>query len=235
MAVCPQCGSENPPGQKFCGECGAPLAVVAGAERRERRVVSVLFADLVGFTRRSERLDVEDVEGFLAPYQALLGGCVERTGGVVAKFTGDGVMAVFGGVVAHEDDAERAVRCGLLIRDGLADAEASAGEGRLRVRVGVTTGEALVSHAVGGGVDAVGDAVNTAARLESAAQVDGVLVDEWTFRATSRAIRYDDAAPVEAKGKSEAVAAWVAVEPRSILPEQQRDQLPLVGRDAEAE
>src|SRR4051794_13809661 len=208
MAVCPQCGSENPAGQKFCGECGAPLAVVGGVERRERRVVSVLFADLVGFTRRSERLDVEDVEVFLAPYQALLGGCVERTGGVVAKFTGDGVMAVFGALVAHEDDAERAVRCGLLIRDGLADAESDAGEGdRLRVRVGVTTGEALVSHAVGGAVDAVGDVVNTAARLESAAPVDGVLVDEWTFRATSRAIRYDAAAPVEAKGKSEAVAA----------------------------
>ena len=77
--------------------------------------------------------------------------------------------------------------------------------------------------------------MNTAARLESAAPVDGVLVDEWTFRATSRAIRYDAAAPVEAKGKSESVAAWVAVEPRSIVPEQQRDQLPLVGRDAEAD
>src|SRR3954469_685487 len=235
MAACPQCGVENPETKKFCGDCGAALGAASALERRERRVVSVLFADLVGFTRRSERLDVEDVERFLAPYQALLSGCVERTGGTVAKFTGDGVMAVFGAVLAHEDDAERAVRCGLLIRDGLADAEADAGEGRLRVRVGVTTGEALVSHAVGGAVDAVGDVVNTAARLESAAPVDGVLVDEWTFRATSRAIRYDDAAPVEAKGKSGAVAAWVAVEPRSIVPEQQRDQLPLVGRDAEAE
>ena len=195
----------------------------------------MLFADLVGFTRRSERLDVEDVERFLAPYQALLGGCVERTGGVVAKFTGDGVMAVFGGVVAHEDDAERAVRCGLMIRDGLADAESDAGEERLRVRIGVTTGEALVSVSGESSVDAVGDVVNTAARLESAAPVDGVLVDEWTFRATSRAIRYEEAAPVDAKGKSDAVAVWVAVEPRSIVPEQQRDQLPLVGRDTEAD
>ena len=151
----------------------------------------MVFADLVGFTGRSERLDVEDVERFLAPYQALLGGCVERTGGVVAKFTGDGVMAVFGGVVAHEDDAERAVRCGLMIRDGLAEAESDAGEDRLRVRVGVTTGEALVSVSGERSLDAVGDVVNTAARLESAAPVDGVLVDEWTFRATSRAIRYE--------------------------------------------
>src|SRR3954471_20959778 len=127
MAVCPQCGVENPETNKFCGECGAVLVGPSTAERRERRMVSVLFADLVGFTRRSERLDVEDVERLLTPYHALLGGCVERTGGVVAKFMGDGVMAVFGGVVAHEDDAERAVRCGLMIRDGLDDAESDAG------------------------------------------------------------------------------------------------------------
>ena len=100
-----------------------------------------------------------------------------------------------------------------------------AGDDRLRVRVGVTTGEAFIIPGGSGSVDAVGDVVNTAARLESAAPVDGVLVDEWTYRATSRAIRYDEAEPVEAKGKSEPVAAWVAVEPRSIVPEQQRDQL----------
>ena len=235
MVVCVQCGSGNPDGKKFCGDCGAPLAAGSSDERRERRVVSVLFADLVGFTRRSERLGVEDVEGFLAPYQALLQRCVESTGGSVAKFTGDGVMALFGGVVAHEDDAERAVRCGLAIRDGLADAEGDAGDHRLRVRVGVTTGEALVSHASAAAIDAVGDVVNTAARLESAAPVDGVLVDEWTYRATSRAIRYAEAAAVEAKGKSDVLSVWLAVEPRSTVPEQQRDQLPLVGRDAEAD
>jgi len=234
MVVCPQCGVENPDGFRFCGGCASPLAATHSAERRERRVVSVVFADLVGYTRRSERLDVEDVEQFLAPYRAMLAGCAERTGGVVAKFTGDGVMALFGGLVAHEDDAERAVRCGLMIRDGLAEAEADPGDDRLQVRVGVTTGEALVSVTGETSVDAVGDVVNTAARLESAAPVDGVLVDEWTFRATSRAIRYAAAAEVEAKGKRETVAAWVALEPRSIVPEQQRDQLPLVGRDTEA-
>jgi predicted ATPase/class 3 adenylate cyclase len=235
MVVCPQCGEENTDRAKFCSECATPLAAAASVERRERRVVSVLFADLVGFTRRSEDLDVEDVEGFLAPYQAVLGGCVERTGGVVAKFTGDGVMAVFGGRVAHEDDAERAVRCALAIRDGLAEVERGGGEGRLRVRVGITTGEALVSLGAGGSVDAVGDVVNTAARLESAAPMDGVLVDEWTFRATDRVIRYEQAEPVEAKGKSEAVLVWMAVEPRSIVPEQARELLELVGRDDEAE
>jgi|tagenome__1003787_1003787.scaffolds.fasta_scaffold20981600_4 class 3 adenylate cyclase len=235
MPVCAQCGVENPDAARFCMACAAPLDAAPAAARRERRVVSVLFADLVGFTRRSESLDVEDIEGFLAPYQAFLGRCVERTGGTIAKFTGDGVMAVFGGLVAHEDDAERAVRCALGIRDRLAEAEGSAGEDRLRVRVGVTTGETLVSLGPGGSVDAVGDVVNTAARLESAAPADGVLVDEWTFRATDRVIRYEQAEPVEAKGKSAAVSVWVAVRPRSIVPEQARDQLPLVGRDDEAD
>ena len=212
--------------------CAAQLAV-AVAERRERRVVSVLFADLVGFTSRSERLDVEDVEGFLAPYQALLRGEVERTGGVVAKSTGDGVMALFGGVVAHEDDPERAVRCALGIRQSLTDATVPGERLRLRVRVGVTTGEVLVSHGAGGGVDAVGDVVNTAARLESAAPTDGILVDEFTQRATDRAIRYEAADPVSAKGKAAPVSAWLALSPVSVVPEQAREELALVGRERE--
>ena len=112
MATCRECGAENPERAKFCFECGAPLAAgrrsgVSGA------CVSVLFADLAGFTSRSESLDVEDVEGFLAPYLAVLRSEVERTGGVVVKFTGDGVMAIFGAATAHEDDPERAVRSAL--------------------------------------------------------------------------------------------------------------------------
>ena len=123
---------------------------------------------------------------------------MERTGGLVAKFTGDGVMALFGALVAHEDDPERAVRCGLSICERVGDLA-----GELHVRVGVTTGEVLVTLPAEGHPDAIGDVVNTAARLEAAAPVGGVLVDEWTFRATGRAIRYEEAAPVEAKGKSE--------------------------------
>ena len=232
MQVCSNCGTENPDQAQFCMGCAAQLAV-AVAERRERRVVSVLFADLVGFTSRSERLDVEDVEGFLAPYQALLRGEVERTGGVVAKSTGDGVMALFGGVVAHEDDPERAVRCALGIRQSLTDATVPGERLRLRVRVGVTTGEVLVSHGAGGGVDAVGDVVNTAARLESAAPTDGILVDEFTQRATDRAIRYEAADPVSAKGKAAPVSAWLALSPVSVVPEQAREELALVGRERE--
>src|SRR6185295_6657272 len=193
MATCAQCGTQNPERAKFCLECAEPLTATT-SERRERRVVSVLFADLAGFTSRSESLDVEDVDGFLSPYLAVLRSEVERTGGQVAKFTGDGVMALFGAVVAHEDDPERAVRCAIAIRERLAETEGDQPD-RLRVRVGVTTGESLVVLS-DGAVDAVGDVVNTAARLESAAPTDGVLVDEFTFRATSRVIRYEQAESV---------------------------------------
>ena len=191
--------------------------------------MTVLFADLAGFTRRSEDLDVEDVEGFLDPYFAVLRREVERTGGLVAKLTGDGVMALFGAVTAHEDDPERAVRCGLSICERVGELG-----GGLHVRVGITTGEALV--VLGGDLhaDAIGDVVNTAARLESAAPVDGVLVDGWTYRASAREIHYLEAAAIVAKGKAEPVGVWAAVSPRSIVPERHRDQLPLVGRDIEA-
>jgi class 3 adenylate cyclase len=231
VSTCPACGGENPERAKFCLECGSAL-VTAQSERRERRVVSVLFADLAGFTSRSESLDVEDVEGFLAPYLGVLRSEVERTGGVVVKFTGDGVMAIFGAATAHEDDPERAVRSAL----GICERVVEAGDADLRVRVGVTSGEVLVSRDPAGGVDAVGDVVNTAARLESAAPLGGVLVDRWTYRATERAIRYEPAEAVAAKGKSEPVEAWVAVAARSIVPEQVRvGGLPLVGRDSEAD
>ncbi len=229
MVVCLQCGVENPETNKFCGECGALLAPASTAERRERRVVSILFADLAGFTRRSEGLDVEDVEGFLEPYFAVLREQVERPGGLVAKFTGDGVMALFGALTAHEDDPERAVRCGLSICARVGDLP-----GGLHVRVGITTGEALVTPPADGHPDAIGDVVNTAARLEAAAPTDGVLVDTWTHRATSREIEYREHEAIAAKGKSQPVAVWAAVSPRSIVPERHRDQLPLVGRDIEA-
>jgi class 3 adenylate cyclase len=209
--------------------CGAPLPV-AVAEQRERRVVSTLFADLAGFTRRSESLDVEDVEGFLDPYFAVLREEVERTGGLVAKFTGDGVMALFGAITAHEDDPERAVRCGLAICERVGDLR-----GDLHVRVGITTGEAMVTLPTDGHPDAIGDVINTAARLEAAAPPDGVLVDAWTYRATRREIDYGEHEPIAAKGKTEPVEVWISHAPRSIVPEQQRDQLPIVGRDAETD
>ncbi len=236
VKTCPGCGEQSPDRAKFCLECGAPLPDAAATDRRERRVISVLFADLVGFTSRSERLDVEDVQGFLSRYHQLLRRELERHGGTVEKFVGDAVMAVFGAPVAHEDDAERAVRSALAIQDAVAEMR-DGDPVDLHVRVGVTTGEALVvlggDPRSGEGM-ASGDVVNTAARLQSSAPVDGVLVDEPTFRATERAIAYEKHAPVVAKGKAEPVVVWQAHEPRSLLPEQRRpEDLPLVGREAE--
>jgi class 3 adenylate cyclase/tetratricopeptide (TPR) repeat protein len=236
MFRCLRCGTENADGAKFCNECGSPLAPAARAARRERRVVSVVFADLVGFTGKSEHMDVEDVQGFLSRYHELLRRELERHGGAVEKFIGDAVMALFGAPVAHEDDAERAVRSALSIQDAAAQMREHDGI-VVHVRVGVTTGEALVALGArpesGEGM-ASGDVVNTAARLQAAAAVDGVLVDESTFRASGRAIVYEEADAVVAKGKTEPVAVWRAVAPRSLRPEQVRGvDLPLVGRTGE--
>src|SRR5881394_2198206 len=162
--------------------------------RKERKVVTVLFADLVGFTSRAEQLDPEDVEAFLRPYHGRLRTELERHGGTVEKFIGDAVMALFGAPAAHDDDPERAVRAALAIRDWARD------EGELEVRIGVTTGEALVSLSArpeaGEGM-ASGDVVNTAARLQAAAPANGILVDEGTYRATQDAIDYAETESVE--------------------------------------
>src|SRR5213596_3350811 len=152
--------------------------------RRERKVVTVLFADLVGFTQRAERLDPEDVEAFLAPYHERLRSELEQHGGTVEKFIGDAVMALFGAPVAHEDDPERAVRAALAIRE-------FAVEEGLELRIGINTGEALIrvgARPGEGETMATGDVVNTAARLQSAAPVGGILVGEQTYRATDRGI-----------------------------------------------
>ena len=218
MAVCAHCGQDNPDGFRFCGSCGAAMAEAPRSE--ERKVVTVLFADLVGFTGRSERMDVEDVRGTLAPYHALLREHLEHYGGTVEKFIGDAVMALFGAPVTHEDDPERAVRAALSIRaaiDRLNEREPGLD---LHVRVGVNTGEALVvlgADAGRGEGMASGDVVNTAARLQAAAPVDGILVGETTYRATDRAITYRPADPVVAKGKAQPLPAWEAVEARARL------------------
>jgi predicted ATPase/class 3 adenylate cyclase len=231
VRICSQCGRENADDARFCSGCGSPLVAAPEEPREERKVVSVLFADLVGFTARAERLDPEDVRATLSPYYARLRSELERHGGTVEKFIGDAVMAVFGAPVAHEDDPERAVRAALAIREAISE------EGRLQVRIAVTTGEALV--ALGGRASegegiAAGDVVNTAARLQSAAPVNGVLVDETTFRATRRAIDYLEAEPVTAKGKADPVGVWEAREARSrVGVDSSEGGSPLVGRRRE--
>jgi class 3 adenylate cyclase/tetratricopeptide (TPR) repeat protein len=200
--------------------------------RRERKVISVVFADLVGFTARSDALDPEDVEAFLGPYHERLRAELERFGGTVEKFIGDAVVAVFGAPIAHEDDAERAVRAALAIRDAIRES------GELEVRIAVNTGEAIVRldarPDAGEGI-ATGDVLNTASRLQTAAPVNGVLVGEATWRATRDVIAYELAPPVEAKGKPERVAVWEAVDARSRLgvDVRQSSPIPLVGRERE--
>ena len=199
--------------------------------RRERKVVTVLFCDLVGFTSQAEALDPEDVEALLAPYHARVRAELQRHGGTVEKFIGDAVMALFGAPVAHEDDPERAVRAGLAIRD------VAAAEG-LELRIGITTGEALVRldarPETGEGM-ASGDVVNTAARLQAAAPVNGILADETTYRATRGVVEYEEADPVEAKGKTEPIAVWKAVDARSRFGADvaHEARTNLVGRDRE--
>ena len=181
---------------------------MAETARKERKVVTVLFADLVGFTARAETLDPEDVDAILRPYHERLRSELERYGGTVEKFIGDAVMAVFGAPVAREDDPERAVRAALAIRDWATE------EGGGEIRIAVATGEALVNLAAraesGEGMVA-GDVVNTAARLQTAAPSNGILVGETTYRATRDVIDYAEAEPVEAKGKAEPIPAWRAL------------------------
>jgi class 3 adenylate cyclase/tetratricopeptide (TPR) repeat protein len=194
--------------------------------RRERKVVTILFADLVGFTSRAEQLDPEDVAAELARYHAHVREELERHGGTVEKFIGDAAMAIFGAPVAHEDDPERAVRAALGILEWAVD------EG-IEMRVGINTGEALVTvgaRAEAGETMAAGDVVNTAARLQAAAPVNGVLVGEQAHRATERAIEYREAQPVDAKGKARPVTAWEAVRPRARIGVDRVHGATLVGR-----
>ena len=194
MTTCARCGSDNRADARFCNECGAPLAAAA-AKREERKVVSVVFADLVGSTARAESLDPEDVQAILSPYHARLRHELERYGGTVEKFIGDAIVGVFGAPIAHEDDPERAVRAALAIQEAIAELNEEDPALALEVRVGVNTGEALVvldARAELGEAMISGDVINTCARLQSAAPSGGVLVGEQTRRATERAIEYSD-------------------------------------------
>jgi class 3 adenylate cyclase/tetratricopeptide (TPR) repeat protein len=213
VVACPACGFETVPAAKFCPECGVRLAAAAGPFE-ERKVVTVVFCDLVGSTARAERMDPEDVRAELSSFHARVRSDLERHGGTVEKFIGDAVVAVFGAPLVHEDDPERAVRAALAIRDWAREEHA------VDVRIAVNTGEALVS--VGARPEAgeglvAGDVINTAARLQSAAPVNGVLVGEATHRATDPRIEYRPHAAVDAKGKEAPVPVWEAVSARSLL------------------
>ena len=246
-AVCGACGTPNPPTARFCGECGTPIVgspAAAGAAQpaagatppvdgpvAERRLVTVLFADLVGFTALSEGRDPEAVRELLSTYFELATDVIKRYGGSVEKFIGDAVMALWGAPVAHEDDAERAVRAGL----DLVDAVRALGPG-IQARCGVLTGEAAVTLGATSQGMVAGDLVNTASRLQSVAPAGAVLVGEAVQRATSVAIAYEEAGEQLLKGKVAPVPAWRAVR---IIAERRgrgrddRLEAPFVGRDTE--
>ena len=238
MPTCPNCGRDNPEGFAFCGFCSAPLEQRVPVRAEERKVVSVLFVDLVGFTAASEAADPEDVRARLVPYHSMLKREIERFGGRVEKFIGDAVMAVFGAPVAHEDDAERAVRAALRIIEAIDELNRDQPALQLEVRAGINTGETIVNLTarpeLGEGI-VTGDAVNTASRLQGVAPVGGVAVGEATYRATRDAIEFDPLPPATVKGKSQPVAVWRAVAARSRfgVDVEQRSPVAMVGRDRE--
>ena len=255
--LCPNCGAAYDPGDVFCGQCATPLgssaagtsASAAPSTSRarpqsvppgtpaasgaisERRVVSVLFADLVGFTPFAEERDAEDVRDTLTRYFDIASDIIGRYGGTVEKFIGDAVMAVWGTPTAREDDAERSVRAAL----DLVDAVRVLGE-TIQARAGVLTGEAAVTLGATNQGMVAGDLVNTAARLQAAAQPGTVLVGESTMRGASAAIAFEPAGEQALKGKVAPVPAYRALRVvaqrggsgRSDLPEP-----PFVGRDEE--
>ena len=224
--MCTTCGRESPEGFRFCGACGAALGDVPVTVREERKVVSVLFCDLVGFTATTQAADPEDVSRMLEAYHVAVRGEIERFGGVVEKFIGDAAVGVWGAPAAHEDDAERAVRAALAILEAV----------DVAVRVAVNTGEALVKldDRLDLGARIVGDVVNTASRLQAVAPVGGILAGEGTVRATGNAITYAQLEPVALKGKPEPVPAWRVTAARSretgTVPER---SAPFLGRDRE--
>jgi class 3 adenylate cyclase len=236
MPACPKCGEENPERARFCWACGTAIDEAPRSRAEERKIVSVLFVDLVGFTAASEQADPEDVRARLRPYHARVKLEIERFGGTVEKFVGDAVMAVFGAPVAHEDDAERAVNAALRILDALIELNEEHPGLELSIRGAVNTGEAMVTvgarPAEGEGFVA-GDVVNTAARLQQSAPVGGIVVGETTYRATKDLFEYEPLEAVAVKGKAESLPLWQAIAPRRRFGVDVEPivRTPLIGRD----
>jgi class 3 adenylate cyclase/tetratricopeptide (TPR) repeat protein len=216
--ACRSCGTLNPASDRFCGECGsalgstpaAPETATANADSSaERRLVSVMFADLVGFTTLAEGRDAEETRELLTRYFDVARGVIERHGGTVEKFIGDAVMAVWGAPTAHEDDAERAVRAAMELVAAVPELGDVAHP--LQARAGVLTGEAAVTLGATNQGIVAGDMVNTASRLQSAATPGTVLVGEATMRAASNAISFEPAGDHALKGKVAPVPAWRAI------------------------
>jgi len=243
--TCRTCGAEQPGGAAFCSSCGAALRegvrrAEGGDEREERRIVSLLFADLAGSTALGERLDPEDVRELQGELYDLVNGQVEHFGGVTEKFVGDAVLAVFGIPQAHEDDPERAVRAALAVREAFPEFATAVAErhgATVGLRIGVNTGDVVSSReaAARGELIVSGDAVNVAARLQQAAAPGQVVVGDRTHSATSRVVEYRDLGALGAKGKSAPVQAWLATAIAARPGRRGIEGLsaPIIGRDEE--
>ena len=257
--LCGSCGLVMPAGARFCSSCGStltplvsepppaggtavtrspgPAAPTAADELEERRKVTILFADLSGFTSIAERLDPETVKGLIDRCLERLAEEVVGHGGRVDKFIGDNVMAIFGAPVAHEDDPVRAVRAGLGMQEAMQEINVRLRERHdisLTLRVGINTGEVLAGR-LGDSYTVIGDSVNVASRLQTAAEPGSVTVGEPTWRAARETFEFRELAPLTLKGKSKPVPAWRAVEelsssPRAIL---RSPGSPLIGRTQE--
>jgi len=240
MPFCIECGTENPVQARFCLACGTPLASAPAPAppSEERKIITAIFVDLVGSTARSEQLDPEDVKALVAPYHARVRAELERHGGTFEKFSGDAILALFGSPKAHEDDPERSVRAGLAVRNAIAELNAEDQWLDLHIRIGIHTGEALVmlgARPSEGEWSAAGDVLNTAARIQSAAPTDGILVGEQTYLATKHAFEFRDAEPLQAKGKTEPVHVWEVVAEQDAVAARPRAEQQLIGRLEELE
>ena len=226
--TCPSCGAAAPEGARFCSSCGHPL----NARADERRIVTVLFADLVGFTSLSEAADPEQVKNLIDRTFSRLVADVEAYGGQVDKIVGDAIVALFGAPVAHEDDAERAVRSALQMQQTMA---AIGGPDGVRLRVGVNTGEVLVGNLrAGGDYTAMGDVVNVASRLQAHAAPGQIVVGPATYFATRAVVQYEPMGRIHVRGREESVDTWQAIGATAPPGHRPRRQgTPLVGREAE--
>ena len=255
-STCDNCGAENPPAAKFCIDCGNQLGGAgpatasqaaappdhlrpAEALPEERRTATVLFADLSGYTAVAERMDPEALKSMVDRALRRLGDEVIRFGGSIDKYIGDNVMAVFGAPVAHEDDPERAVRAGLAMQAAMVEVNeriAATVDADFALRVGINSGEVLAGK-VGDGYTVIGDAVNVAARLQSAGRPGSVTVGETTHRLTRDVIEYTELEPLSLKGKAEPVPAWeaVRVSVSGTGGTLGRSSTPLIGREEESE
>jgi class 3 adenylate cyclase/tetratricopeptide (TPR) repeat protein len=234
--TCPSCGAANPAGNRFCGACGSPLggtpAETAGVE--ERKVVTVLFADLTASTEMATRLDPEDLRGVLRSFFDAMVSEIDRFGGTVEKFIGDAVVAVFGAPVVHEDDPERAVRCALAMHRRLGElnehVSLQAG-GDLAMRIGVNTGE-VVTHSLDEGL-VTGESVNVAARFQTLASPGRVVVGDRTYRHTRGSFAYTELGEATVKGIDRPLRVWQADAEISAMSAAPTLETPLVGRRSE--